>query len=104
MDLSGYEFVPARRGLSNDGLMDVQRKRTQRRAVQKAMSKAERRRDRRIDLWRGETPIATRYCAIYSSGKQHKQSPWYLNREHAHSALRMMQAKHGNSTGGVWMD
>jgi hypothetical protein len=104
MDMTGWEFVPARRGLPNDGLTDVERKRKQRRATQKTLSKAARVNDRAIDQWRGRTPVATRFCAAYVSGKQRRQTPWYLNREHAHTALRLMQAKYGNTFGGVWMD
>jgi hypothetical protein len=49
MDLTGWEFVPARRGLQNDGLTETERKRAQRRATQTTLSKAARISDQAVD-------------------------------------------------------
>jgi hypothetical protein len=43
-----------------------------------------------------QAPIAApKYCVMYDVDREHHRTPWFYRKEHARTALEIMQRKHG---------
>lgn len=52
-----------------------------------------------------QAPIsAPMYCVLYLKNGREHQSPWFYRRDHAQTALEMMQAKYGKKNAIIYLD
>lgn len=52
-----------------------------------------------------QAPIsAPMYCVLYLKNGRERRSPWFYRRDHALTALELMQAKYGKKNAIIYLD